>query len=185
MNKELFNSYAESTHKKIIGWTANCDTKATVIFAFVGILIPLLFTNSYINGTITQLITPIELALKTGEGNFCLLSLLMIITFITTIVFLTIAVCYLLNSLTGNNNKNDRNKDSILFFASIASLSDEDWHRRVENADNKAYQEDLINQIHICSQICTKKFKAYNNAVFCVKCAIPLILSFLVLSLFL
>ncbi len=184
MEKELFDSYAETTHSKIIGWTANCDTKATVIFAFVGVLIPLLFTNKYINSIIEKLITPIRIYIESGEGEFCALSTFTIITLVLAFGLLVTAVFYLLNSLTANIDKTERNVDSVIFFASIGSLKNEDWHDKIESINNQEYKTDLLNQIHICSQICTKKFKAYNLAVLNIKFAIPSLLLFLLLSLF-
>ena len=33
-------------HNQVIGWTGNCDTKASIMIAFIGIFASILFTNT-------------------------------------------------------------------------------------------------------------------------------------------
>ena len=39
MNKIENKDYYNEIHNQIIGWTSNCDTKSSIIIAFVGVLV--------------------------------------------------------------------------------------------------------------------------------------------------
>ena len=44
--------YCTEIHNQIIGWTGNCDTKASIVLAFIGVLVSITFTSEYLLGTI-------------------------------------------------------------------------------------------------------------------------------------
>ena len=56
-------------------------------------------------------------------------------------------------------------KDSLIYFGTISGSNEEDYKTSIEGYDDNKLKDDYVRQIHICSRICTKKFKAYNAAV--------------------
>ena len=52
MNTEENKEYYTEVHNQIIGWTGNCDTKASIVLAFVGVLVSITFTSEYLLTTI-------------------------------------------------------------------------------------------------------------------------------------
>ena len=64
--------------------------------------------------------------------------------------------------------KNTSSRNSLFFFGDIAGMQEGEYVRQMTELSRKDAQADIARQIHICSQICTKKFRWYNYGMRCL-----------------
>lgn len=153
--------YAE-VHNQIIGWTNNCDTKASIVLAFVGVLVSIAFANDYILDTISVQVENILRFWSDDIGEFSVISTIMFISLGGVLIFMGICFYFAINALRANINCSD---DSIIFFGKIARLSREAYFDKVKNITDSEYQQDKLSQIYNCATICNAKFKYYNKSI--------------------
>lgn len=158
--------YVNEVHNQAIGWTGNCDSKASFILAFVGIIIPLILTSDYIIGSLEKLLSDFIGYWINEKGEFSLIALFMFVSLCTTIFFVGKCVVCQINCLTARLNENTA---SIIFFKSISEQNYEDYVALVDTKTDDEYLQDKLKQIHICSTICTAKFQKYNKGVKAIK----------------
>ena len=162
MNTEKKKDYYVEAHNQIIGWTENCDTKASVILAFIGVLVSVVFTSEYILGAIETQIKNIITYWHDGIGNFSILSTMMFISLFGFVAFMCLCCYYSILSLKANIRCAD---DSIIFFAKIALNTKEDYLEKVNKMTDEEFESDKLSQIHNCAVICDNKFKNYNKSI--------------------
>lgn len=153
--------YAE-VHNQIIGWTNNCDTKASIVLAFVGVLVSIAFANDYILDTISVQVENILRFWSDGIGEFSVISTIMFISLGGVLIFMGICFYFAISALKANINCSD---DSIIFFGKIARLSKGAYFDKVKNTTDNEYQQDKLSQIYNCATICSAKFKYYNKSI--------------------
>lgn len=158
--------YANEVHNHVIGWTGNCDSKASFILAFVGVIIPLILTSDYIIGSLEKLLSEFLGYWINEKGEFSLIALFMFVSLCTTIFFVGKCIVCQISCLTARLNENTA---SIIFFRSISEQSYEDYVTLVDTKTDDDYLHDKLKQIHICSTICTTKFGKYNKGVKAIK----------------
>ena len=162
MNTEENKEYYTEVHNQIIGWTGNCDTKASIVLAFVGVLVSITFTSEYLLTTIDNQVKNIILYWNDGIGQFSLIATLMFITLIGLAISMSCCCCFVIKSLKANIKCID---NSIIFFGKIANLSKEQYINRVKMISVEDYHNDKLSQIHNCATICDTKFKLYNKSI--------------------
>lgn len=175
MNNEQKEKYSIEVHNQIIGWTSNCDTKASIILAFIGILVSITFTSEYLLGGVQTEIENIINYWKNGIGGFSLLSTLMFLSLFGFVIFTLLCCYFAISSLKANIECPD---DSIIFFGKIAELSKEKYIERVNSVTEEEFEQDKLSQIHICAEICKGKFKFYNKSIKCLKWGLLLFICF-------
>lgn len=153
--------YAE-VHNQIIGWTNNCDTKASIVLAFVGVLISVVFSSDYILDTIRVQVGNIIKFWSDGIGKFSVISTIMFISLGGLLAFMGVCFYNAIKALRANINCIE---DSIIFFGKIAKLSKEAYIDKVTNITDNEYQQDKLSQIYNCATICNTKFKYYNKSI--------------------
>lgn len=153
--------YAE-VHNQIIGWTNNCDTKASIVLAFVGVLVSIAFANDYILDTISVQVENILRFWSDGIGEFSVISMIMFISLGGVLTFMGICFYFAISALKANTDCSD---DSIIFFGKIAKLSKETYVDKVTKITDDEYQQDKLSQIYNCATICNAKFKYYNKSI--------------------
>ena len=156
------NDYYTEVHNQIIGWTNNCDTKASIVLAFVGVLVSIAFANDYILDTISVQVENIIKFWSEDIGEFSVISMIMFISLGAVLAFMGVCFYYAINTLTANINCTD---DSIIFFGKIAKLSKETYVDKVTKITDDEYQQDRLSQIYNCATICNAKFKYYNKSI--------------------
>ncbi|OAV69981.1 hypothetical protein Barb4_01560 [Bacteroidales bacterium Barb4] len=162
MNNQEKEKSGQDIHNHVIGWTENCDTKASIMIAFIGIFASIFFTSDYILNSLQSLITHIAIYWTTGEGQFDFLSLIVFITLGLTLVFIGMAILLLFNVLAG---KTTCNEDSVIFFHKIQNQSFEEYYDKINSINEDELLKDRFLQIYNCSRRCTEKFASYNKAI--------------------
>lgn len=175
-NKGLDKEYTFRTLELINSWTSNVDAKASFALAFAAAVLTLIFYNAgslplafshFINASESGTLTWKEL-LSAG------VLVVMYVSFIG-------AIWKFFESLRGNIN---RKKMSLFFFGSISDFPLDEYRNRLLNMSTKELEDDLCEQIHTNSIICTKKFEAYNRGLkwlrtATVLCVLSLLLGFM------
>lgn len=154
-------------------WISNCDSKSSILLAFLGIFIPLILANTV---TIESFKSGIK---KLYNLTFPIAVELFIITllFVLMCVFLGLALLNLFNSLKGTIDSSVFSNAGLelksnLFFNTISSVSYEDYQRRANQPNRNKLLNDIQSQIYITAAICSKKFEHYNKGITNVKYAL-------------
>jgi len=168
MNFNTKKEYCEEVHNRVIGWTENCDLKASILLTFIGIVLTFIFTSDYILPSIEKIISPICKYWKFKSGEFDLFAFLILFFFILGLVLMIISINNVLKVLKAKTVVfcEDKNKKGFYFFRSIQTFSSFDEYVQGLNIQT---EENLIkeklNEIYICSKRCNEKFDQYNNSV--------------------
>ena len=149
-------------HNQIINWTGNCDTKASIVVAFIGVIVSIAFSSDYLLNVIEEQIHNIIVYWQYNIGYFSLLSTLMFISLIGFVSCIGTSCWYAMSSLKA---KIKCPTESIIFFGKIAEYSREDYIAKVNSMNDEGYESDKLAQIHICAKICHKKFRLYNKSL--------------------
>ena len=54
MDKKDINEYADKTYEQVSGWINNCDSKASIMIALIGVFLSIVFTSDYLLKGITE-----------------------------------------------------------------------------------------------------------------------------------
>lgn len=182
MDKKTFESYSQSTHNKIINWTENCDSKISIMLALLSVSISILFTSSYITNAILNLIKPIVTYCRNNIGEFYFIAFICISSLLAALCLFTFSFIFLIKGLTANIDKTNENENSIHFFGTLQNMDIEKYKLKIDSISDDEIKDDILNQIYICSEICTKKFKAYNKAVGYIKYGFLFLFVFLIFT---
>ena len=171
-------------HQKVMDFTFNCDNKASFLGAVIGVLITAIASATPFWEIIKKLKQSGIVYFEGGESVvFDRLSFscgLCLSIGVIAILVALFAIFFVLKARLKTTHAN-----SLIFFGSIANTKEEDYKTSIEGYDENKQKEDYIRQIHICSQICTKKFKAYNVAVVSSIVSLIAFSLFVIISIFL
>ncbi len=159
--REKFDNQNE-VHRQIIGWTENCDTKASIVIAAIGVLISETVTSDFLIGNVPSIIKNIIPYSSQGKCCCVLLSIVMLLSLIASLICIMRSFYYAIETVRA---RIDGPNNSIIFFGDIAKLSKDDYINKVTNLDDKSYEADKLTQIHTCAKICKEKFIHYNKSV--------------------
>lgn len=163
MKTEQKKNYSIEVHNQIIGWTGNCDTKASIVLAFIGVLVSIAFTSEYLLDAIETQFNNIITYWRVGSGSFSFLSTMMFISLIGFVSSMGLCCYHAIKSLKANIKCDG---DSIIFFGKIAEhKTKEDYIEHVNNITEEDFEKDKLSQIHNCAIICNNKFKHYNKSI--------------------
>ena len=169
--------FGNELHNQIIGWTENCDTKASIMIAFLGVFMSVLFTSDYILSSLQELVSPIFHYWQKGEGSFCFLSFITFIFLGLTLLFFIWSALLLFNVLAG---KTKSKEDSIIFFQTIQNQSLDNFIEKINVADDETIIKDRYTQIYNCSKRCAEKFNRYNKSINKIKWGLLFLLLFII-----
>lgn len=155
---------------RVIGWINNCDQKASILIAFIGIVFPLLFSSEFMDDIYKKLINSIILYQKKGIGEFSCANTFAIIFLLLTIVLISYSLYLLLQTLTASLSKKEfkscgKKEESTLFFGDISEYSFKEFKQKMHKQSKKSIIDDYTSQLYIDAKICSKKFEYYNNAL--------------------
>ena len=158
----------------INSWISNCDQKASIMLALLGVVVPLFVASDFVIGKLGVLIGLIKLYFQQNEGGFCLYNAFCLTAFVLSLMFASLAVSYLLQVLKGNiDYKKFRGEgvesDSLFFFGNITTKSYTDYKSVMTNEEYNS-MNDLLSQIYVNSNICNNKYVNYNKALRYVCC---------------
>lgn len=171
---------------RIINWINNCDTKTSILIAFVAAIIAI-FANSFENITYLVNFSAIENK-NLWQWLLFVLIIILIIVFITliTIIIKNIYIAlqgkifinkYSKSYLNEKEIKNPQN-ESLIFFQTIANHQLEDFIKREIEITDRELLDDISTQIYFNAKRCTEKFTHYNYAL---KASIALFIDVIIL----
>ena len=148
-------------HTTVCTWTSNADTKTSYGLVFAAVLLGLLIKE-----------VDAGHGLWGGVHSCCchmcfvtwllerLIFFLSFVACVSSIIMLCLAIFA--------RPKNTSSGNSLFFFGDIAGMQEGEYVRQMTELSRTAAQADIARQIHICSQICTKKFRWYNYGMKCL-----------------
>ena len=156
---------------RVNSWISNCDQKAGLLLATIGIVLAILFATDFVDVVKSSIIEPFMLCLKEPDHyEFSSSRFFFSISLLLSVLTCVISSVYALRTISAELNAKEISKvnpsllsNSYLFFQTISSKSYEDF----SEFEGVEYQKDLLSQIYINSSICSKKFGFYKVALRC------------------
>lgn len=177
--------YADLTYEQVSSWINNCDSKASILLALMGVILSIVFTSDFILSGITEQIKQVVDLIK-GDVSICFCGI--VFTFIILII-LAFSIGYLICSLSKMiqvlyarlDDSRDKDNPSVSFYRSIAAKSFDEYKSIVNGITNESLVDDKLHQVYDCSCICTRKFTLYNEGVKLMKIGLVLFAVYLLL----
>lgn len=136
-------------------WIFNCDTKASIILAALGVFISIILSTE-IGRFITKII-------KSCISNITVCNVTYLCCFLVGVGLFVAGIYKLMKVLIPTINKKHK---SIMFFGNVASYPTfDDYCDTVRSYSDKEATEDLLHQIYAVSVICNQKFEHYKYGV--------------------
>lgn len=166
MKKIDIKQYADDTYGQVSSWINNCDSKASILLALIGVILSIVFTSDYIlNGVEGQVKDVI--GLMKGDSAPCACASIL------TLVVLGFSIGWFIDSIRNLiqvlfarfDDSRDADNPSILFYRSIGAKPYAEYKQLVESFDEDLLIEDKLREVHDCSKICTRKFNYYNAGI--------------------
>lgn len=156
-NRAFKKEDAYETLGIINAWIGNMDAKVSFALALVGVLIGVIFEKGMPSafGRITEVSKLEELS-----GGEIIASILVALLYFSSFISV---LCFMLSIIARVKNLN--NAPSIFFFGSIGNMTVENYKSAVKNMVEKEIIDDLEEQIHTNSKICSLKAKWYNTGI--------------------
>lgn len=156
-NKAYKKEDAYQTLDIINSWIGNMDTKVSFALALAGVLIGVIFEKG-VPSAFHRIAEVSKLAELSG-GEFMaavLVALLYLVSFISIL-------CFMLSIIA--RVKNLSNAPSVFFFGSIGNMNLENYKNAIRDMSEEEIIDDLGEQIHTNSRICSLKAKWYNKGI--------------------
>lgn len=172
---------------RVIGWINNCDQKASILLAFIGVAFPILISSDSTINAYQKIISDFIHYWEGGEGSFSAVRGLCFLCTVLSILLFGASIYNLLNTLSArvfstNFKGISLTTKSLIFFGSISSMEYEEYRRALQKLSKRKSVNDLMSQLYINSKICTIKFESYNKALHYLRWGIPaLLLTFILL----
>ena len=159
----------QHTYNIVNMWTNNCDQKAGILLAIIGVIITILISSDFIKNIRTYIFTPfIDYWTENSELAFSWSRFNVLFLLLISAIMLIISCHYLFKTINANIDYKKMQEDnpelaktSYIFFGTISKMPYESFSQN--DAD---YLEDLKSQIYVNSKIATEKFQNFNNALF-------------------
>ena len=131
-------------------WIGNMDTKVSFALALAGVLIGVIFEKGI----------PEVSKLAELSGGEIIAAILVALLYLSSFISI---LCFMLSIIARVKNLN--NASSAFFFGSIGNMTLENYKNAVKDMDEKEIVDDLEEQIHTNSKICSLKAKWYNKGI--------------------
>jgi len=148
---------AYQTLTLINAWISNIDTKISFALALAGVLIGMIFSGGIPNAF--HRIAEVSKMSELNGGEILaaiLVGLLYLASFLSIVCFMWAIVARV---------KNLNNAPSLFFFGSIGKMELQSYREKVNKITERELVEDLEEQIHTNSRICSQKAKWYNRGI--------------------
>lgn len=148
---------------RTIGWTANCDGKASTVLASVGVIAGVLLATDYVK--------KLAAIYRFMADNLSIWSVLYLVACAVAIGTIVVGCLNLIGVLKARIDRKDYTArgvrgGSLIFFSHIAKYKTLDAYKtKLENCSDEQLEEDMISQIYVCSVICQKKFDLYKKGL--------------------
>jgi hypothetical protein len=150
----------EKTRDDTIRFVSNCDSKASIILAIIGILLTVICTEmpTYIISARSDK----DFNNNAVMGVYIVCVVASVICFITSVILL---ICVLRGRV-----KSD--KYSIIYFGDISTYNLESYKIKLRELNKEDFKNYLIDDLYINSKICSRKYKLFNIALVFLICGI-------------
>lgn len=165
---ELKNAFtkddAYANLERINGWISNCDTKASILFGVLGVVIGLTTEVFKVFGFLKDVATG---AVAASSGNIALLvfQLLLMTTYMVATAFAVYNLVNVLKARLRSPIQPKMLKDSMLYFDMIANKTQEQYLDTCSTVTEEKLVEDINTQVWVNSLICKAKFKYYKRSL--------------------
>ncbi|NFH69615.1 hypothetical protein FDC35_06845 [Clostridium botulinum] len=161
LNQNTNTAFTKEDAYRILGmvntWITNIDTKVSYLLALTGVLIGVVLNKGFPSSL--KRVSQISKLAELSGGEIIgasLICLLYIVSFISVIYFILAIIATI---------KNPNNAQSIFFFGSIGNQKFIDYTTKINGMSEQDIIEDLEEQIHTNSIICSKKAKYYDIGI--------------------
>lgn len=159
-NKAFDKEDAYETLGIINTWIGNIDTKVSFSLALSGALIGVIFDKG--RPRIFRRIAEVS-NLKVLSGGDLIGAILVILLYLLSFISI---LCFMLSIIARVNNPS--NAPSVFFFGSIGNMTLANYKSSVKDMEEQDIIDDLEEQIHTNSMLCSLKAKWYNNGMKCL-----------------
>lgn len=159
-NKAFDKEDAYETLGIINTWIGNIDTKVSFSLALSGALIGVIFDKG--RPRIFRRIAEVS-NLKVLSGGDLIGAILVILLYLLSFI----SILYFMLSIIARVN-NPSNAPSVFFFGSIGNMTLANYKSSVKDMEEQDIIDDLEEQIHTNSMLCSLKAKWYNNGMKCL-----------------
>lgn len=172
MKKDEIKEHADKTYEQISGWINNCDSKASILLALIGVFLTIVFTSDFISQGLTEQLKDVIGIFKHSSSRGVLFNVLLIVLFGCSVYYFIISIKNLLLVLIARlDDSRDKENPSISFYRSIGAKDYDAFKQSVENYTDDQLIEDKLRQVYDCSKICSNKFTYYNEGIQAMKSA--------------
>lgn len=141
-------------------WIGNIDTKVSFSLALSGALIGIIFDKGMPH--MFKRIAEVS-NLKVLSGGDLIGAILVILLYLLSFISI---LCFMLSIIARVNNPS--NAPSVFFFGSIGNMTLANYKNSVKDMEEQDIIDDLEEQIHTNSMLCSLKAKWYNNGMKCL-----------------
>lgn len=160
------------TLESVNSWLNNCDQKAGILLAVVGVAITIIMTSDFLKYLRAYIFIPfMEYCSGNSDLSFSWSRFTVFFLLLISIIILITCCIYLFKAIRANIDYEKMYKDnpnlvkvSYIFFGTISQMKYDDFKKGESN-----FEEDLKSQIYVNSIIATNKFKNYNEGLFWFK----------------
>lgn len=146
-------------------WIGNCDSKASIILAVIGIVTSVTFSSEIIRPLYSIVIDSFS------KSGWCILvSILLWISIISMIAGVAFLIMTIIPSLKYSYKVKSKEKprfDSVMFFGTVGDLEFSSYKERVKEITEEQIMDDLFFQITSAAKICKTKFLRMNRGIKC------------------
>lgn len=135
-------------------WISNIDTKVSFALAFVGVIIGMILGTD-----IPKALKRVGEVSKLAELSGCEILAAVLVCVLYIVSFLSV-ICFMLAIVARVKNLNSTS--SIFFFGSIGKMNLQNYKEKIKQLTDQQIIEDLEEQIHTNSKICSQKTRWYN-----------------------
>lgn len=184
MDKRDINEYADKTYEQVSSWINNCDSKASIQLALIGVFLPIAFTSDFLlNGIAAELKSIV--GIFSGNCTFRAWGSVLLILLLSASIFYFVKSIHSLFVVLFARLEDSRKEESpsVSFYKSIGEHSYEEYKQIVGDISVEQLTDDKLRQVHDCSKICTQKFLNYNKGISATKLALAFFGLFVVMFL--
>ena len=150
-------------------WINNCDQKSGILMAFLGVMVPLIFTTELFTSNISSLILPIKDYWLNSEGTFNFFNFILCVLLVLLGYYIVRSIYFLFQVINGRIDETKYNQDgleinSLFFFGTISKKKFITFKDQLSDASYNS-NNDILSQIYINSVIAQQKFTYYNKAI--------------------
>ncbi len=158
--------------ESVNSWVNNCDQKAGILLAIVGVAITVIVTSDIMKLLRSYIFAPfMEYCSGTSDLSFSWSRFTVFVLLVIEMTLLIVCCIYLFQAIRADIDNEKRynenptiEKPSYIFYGDISQMKYEDYKK-----GGTKYEDDLKSQIYINSKIATTKYKNYNEGLFWFK----------------